>query len=126
MNGELVPGAVATVLGVHHRPGQSALASIVAFLESRHVLLVLDNCEHLVDACADLAETVLRSCSSVHLLATSREALRVAGEVIWRVPSLAVPDPRHNPTAVELLAYPAVRLFVDRAQAIHPANLDTA
>lgn len=121
VDGELAPRAVSAALGIRARPRQSVLDSIIAHLKSRQVLLILDNCEHIVDACADLAAKLLQSCSSVHLLATSREPLRVAGEVIWRVPSLALPDPRRNLPLSELLAYPAVQLFVERARASQPS-----
>ena len=124
--GELVPRAVASVLGIHDRRSQSILDSVIAYLSSRRMLLVLDNCEHLVDACAELAEEVLRSCSFVRLLATSRESLRVGGEVIWRVPSLQVPDGTRTLSMPELLTYPAVQLFVERAQTVQPSPTLTA
>jgi predicted ATPase len=114
----LVPYAVAAVLGRHDRAGEAMIDTIVAYLRRRELLLVLDNCEHLIDACADLAERVLCGCPEVRLLATSRERLRLGAETTWRVPSLANPDRRTRVTPVELLAYPAVRLFVERAQAI--------
>jgi predicted ATPase/DNA-binding CsgD family transcriptional regulator len=114
----LVPYAVATVLGRSDRADDPMIDTIVAFLKGRELLLVLDNCEHLIDACADLVERVLTGCPQVRLLATSRERLRLGAETTWRVPSLARPDRRTRHTPVDLLQYPAVRLFVERAQAV--------
>ena len=90
------PGAVASTitaaLGIAARPGQSALATLVDALAPQETLIVLDNCEHLIDACADVVSAILRSCHRVHVLATSREPLGVDGEAIYRVPSLSLPD----------------------------------
>jgi non-specific serine/threonine protein kinase len=114
----LVPETVATVLGV--RAGdRPALAALRAGLGSRRLLLVLDNCEHLVDGCAELVDAVLRVCPGVTVLATSREPLRAAGEVTWRVPSLPAP-PDEPLAAADALEYPSVRLFADRAGAALP------
>src|SRR5713226_284320 len=87
----LVAQIVATAVGVQERPGRPILDTLVASLRPGDLLLVLDNCEHLVEACVDLANAVLSRCPSVRLLATSREPLRVRGEITWRVPSLAIP-----------------------------------
>jgi predicted ATPase/DNA-binding CsgD family transcriptional regulator len=84
------------------------------------MLLVLDNCEHILSACAQLATELLVVCPRLRILATSRERLRVGGEVTWRVPSLATPDPRATLAPADLLAFPAVRLFTERAQAVLP------
>jgi len=110
----LVPDAVAAVLGRHERSGQALLDTLLAYLEDRELLLVLDNCEHLIDACARLAERVLSSGPRVRLLATSREPLRIQGEITWRVPSLALPDQRRAMSVEELARSPAVQLFVAR------------
>jgi non-specific serine/threonine protein kinase len=117
---ELVPGAVAAALGVREGPGQPIRATVLSHLRSQRLLLVLDNCEHLIAACADLVAAVLRACAGVQFLATSREPLRIAGEVSWRVPSLALPaiDDPSNPTG--LLTNEAVRLFLERARASQP------
>jgi predicted ATPase/DNA-binding SARP family transcriptional activator len=111
---ELVPAAVLAALEVE----QGTRTAIVALLDSlreRDLLLVLDNCEHLVDACAGLTETLLQSCPRLRILATSREALGVRGERAWLVPGLSLPgaDAR-SATAIE--ESDAVRLFVERAQ----------
>jgi predicted ATPase/DNA-binding CsgD family transcriptional regulator len=115
----LLPQAVASVLGVRERSDRSLLdAALVAHLARRQVLLVLDNCEHLVKACAELADTLLHSCPGVRLLATSREALHIPGERAWRVPSLAIPDAGSIVPPDELMRYAAVQLFVERAVAV--------
>jgi non-specific serine/threonine protein kinase len=89
---------------------------LVEHLRARDLLLVLDNCEHVLDRAAELVETLVQSCPKLTVLATSREALGVAGEVSWRVPSLSVPDPRHSLSLDTLENFEAVRLFVDRAR----------
>jgi len=114
----LVPEAVAAAFGMHHQPGRPFVDTLMARLKQRQLLLVLDNCEHLVEACARLADTVLSACGGVRLLTTSREALRLHREIVWRVPSLAVPDLGPTLNLGELSRSPAVRLFVERARAV--------
>jgi predicted ATPase len=114
----LVPSAVASALGVHERPDRSLLDGLVAHLSRRQVLLVLDNCEHLVEACAELAATLLQACPNLRLLATSREPLQIADEVAWRVPPLAFPDSPASLADQGLGTYSAVQLFVERAVAV--------
>ncbi len=114
----LVPQAVASALGVREEPGRSLTETLTDFLKSRSLLLVLDNCEHLVAACAHLATALLRSCPNLRILATSREALGIAGETMWLVPSLSVPSPQRLPTLECLTQFEAVRLFIERATAI--------
>jgi predicted ATPase len=116
----LVPSAVAAVLGVQEGSRRPLLDGLVTYLERRHLLVLLDNCEHLVDACAQVVERVLSGCSRVRILATSREPLRIAGEQTWRVPSLEPPTPDGLPPLAELAAMPAVQLFVERARAVQP------
>jgi predicted ATPase/DNA-binding CsgD family transcriptional regulator/DNA-binding XRE family transcriptional regulator len=113
----LVVRTVATVLGVGEQAGESILNTLVARLEPRHLLLVLDNCEHLLQACAVLVDAVLRACPKLRILATSREPLSVNGEVAWRVPSLPVPEPRPAASLADVQQNAAVRLFVERAGA---------
>jgi predicted ATPase/DNA-binding CsgD family transcriptional regulator len=112
---ELVPRATASALGVPEAPDLSPTEALVGHLEFREVLLVLDNCEHLIEACAELADALLGSCPNLKLLATSREPLRVAGETNFVVPPLSLPDPGRSPSAAELAGYEAVGLFVERA-----------
>jgi predicted ATPase/transcriptional regulator with XRE-family HTH domain len=117
----LVPQAVASAVGAREEPGRPLLATLIDLLRSRHLLLVLDNCEHLVTACAEVVPALLSACPHLRVLATSREPLRSSGEVTWQVPALTAPDPRHLPPVDEFIRYEAVQLFVERAQAASPA-----
>jgi predicted ATPase len=114
---DLMPQAVANALGVREAPGRSMTDMLVEHLQDQEVLLLLDNCEHLVGACAALCDTLLRACPNLKILATSRETLEVAGERNWPVPSLSSPDPRSLPQRIEELGrIESVRLFVERAR----------
>jgi predicted ATPase/DNA-binding winged helix-turn-helix (wHTH) protein len=111
----MVPGAFATALGLAVSLG-SPLSDLVAYLKGKSLLLVLDNCEHQVDAVASATETVLRQCADVHVLATSREALNAEGEWIYQVSPLALPDGEDAQLRAETARqYAAVELFVERA-----------
>lgn len=110
----LVVDAVAAALGVTERPGTAPLDTVIEALAGER-LVVLDNCEHLVRACARLVTRLTAACPGLTVLATSREALRVAGEVAYEVPPLAVPDPDVPRTLSELAVYDSVQLFLDRA-----------
>jgi len=116
-DGDLVAQSVATALDVREEPGRSLLETLVSRLREGQALILLDNCEHLVEACAQLAEHLTTHCPAIRVLATSREALRAEGETVLRVPSLPVPHgvPGIRPQPEQLAQYPAVRLFVDRA-----------
>jgi predicted ATPase len=116
----LVAQAVAATLGVREQPGRWPTQTLSNYLGSKKVLLVLDNCEHLVEACAELAEALLRFCPELRVLATSREALGIVGEVAWPIPSLSLPDLRRLPDIGSLPRYEAPRLFVERAEAVKP------
>ncbi|MGQ0550991.1 MAG: ATP-binding protein [Armatimonadota bacterium] len=116
----LVPQSVASALGVREEPGRPLLATLSDYLQPKRLLLVLDNCEHLVEACAYLAEALLRGCPHLRILATSREALSMAGETAWRVPSLSLPDLRRLPSVEYLTRYEAVCLFIERALISRP------
>jgi len=115
---DLVAQAVAQALGVREAPGRSPTEAVLEHLEGRKTLLVLDNCEHLVEACAALADALLRSCPKVCILATSREALGVGGESAWLVPSLALPEPGQLPPIEKLTRYEAISLFAERANSV--------
>ena len=115
-NPTLVPQTVGITLGLHEEASRSALAIVADFLQAKRALLLLDNCEHLIEACAQLAETLLQACPTLRILTTSREALSLTGERLYLVPTLTTPDPAHSDLAT-LLQYEAVRLFVERAQA---------
>jgi predicted ATPase/transcriptional regulator with XRE-family HTH domain/tetratricopeptide (TPR) repeat protein len=122
----LVTRTVASAAGVPEKSGQPILESLLYVMRVQKVLLLLDNCEHLIDTCAGLAETILKGCPRVQILATSREGLGIAGEVSWSVPTLPVPpDDRqtsHPAGGVAALGeFAAIRLFVERARTADPA-----
>jgi predicted ATPase len=117
---DLMPHAVAAILGVRAESGAAIITTLVNAIGPKKLLLVLDNCEHLIDACARLVEALTRSCPNVRVLATSREPLRIPAETTWRVPLLEVPDPEHLPPLDVLASYESVRLFLDRALAAQP------
>jgi predicted ATPase/class 3 adenylate cyclase len=137
-----VPQAVASVIGVREQPGQPLVSTLETDLRAKHLLLILDDCEHLIDACAQLADSLLRACPNLRIIATSREVLSIAGEMSFRVPSLSLPPllppvgaaepvPGQDQRAVreDLASYDvetwtqhlgcseAMQLFVDRALA---------
>jgi predicted ATPase/DNA-binding SARP family transcriptional activator/DNA-binding CsgD family transcriptional regulator len=114
---QLVPQAAAGAIGVTQEPGRALTESLSAALAAKRLVLVLDNCEHLREACAALCEEVLAACPNVSILATSRRRLRAAHETHWRVPSLATPRPDCLPPFERLLEYDAIRLFCLRATA---------
>ncbi|HEX5414866.1 MAG TPA: NB-ARC domain-containing protein, partial [Chloroflexota bacterium] len=122
----LVPQAIATALDLRESADRPLLTTLADFLRNRQTLLVLDNCEHLIDACARVVDTLLHACPRLRILATSRELLGIAGEATWRVPSLAVADPgdagmdRENLVA-GVLQSEAGRLFADRARLVLPS-----
>jgi predicted ATPase/DNA-binding SARP family transcriptional activator len=114
----LVSHAVAKALGVLEIPNVPLMEALANALRSMQVLLVLDNCEHLVAACAQLAELLLGACASLKILATSREALGIAGETLWRVPSLSFLEPARSLSIKNLDQYESVRLFIERARTL--------
>ncbi|MBA3946605.1 MAG: AAA family ATPase [Herpetosiphonaceae bacterium] len=114
----LVAQALVRLFKLPEQLGQTPLELLQEYLADKHLLLILDNCEHLVDTCADVVERLLRHCWRLHVLATSREELRIPGETIYPVLPLTLPDPlEHNPE--QLLAAPAAQLFVERIGAGH-------
>jgi non-specific serine/threonine protein kinase len=124
-DGSLVPQAIGSTLGIHEgqSEGQSQqlLSTLCAVLRHRQMLLVLDNCEHLLEACARVADELLRGSPHLTILATSREALGLMGETSWRVPSLAMPPLDPVPPPEQLAEFAAVQLFVERAHAADAA-----
>jgi predicted ATPase/DNA-binding SARP family transcriptional activator len=118
-NPALIAQAVASTLGIHEEPAITLSDTLQRYLQKKSLLLILDNCEHLVEACVILAEALLEAGEGVRILATSREALGIGGESVWRVPSLAVPDESaldSTPTTEAVLgASEALQLFVERA-----------
>ncbi len=115
----LLPGQLAAALGLRKGNGRTTLESVSRTIGARPALLVLDNCEHLIEACAELAARLLADCSGATLLTTSREPLGLAGEIAWRVPPLSLPA-AGAASVDEAAASEAVRLFVERARGVCP------
>ena len=121
----VVVQTVATVFGVREMTGRPLIDSLIDYLRTRELLLVLDNCEHLVAASAHLANALLRGCPKLRILTTSREALGTAGEVTFLVPSLSVPDPKRVTSVDQLTQFDATRLFLERAAISNPRYVVT-
>ena len=113
----LVAAKLGGVLGVREQPGRSSLESLVASCRTRHIVVILDNCEHVIDEAAAIADQLVRGCPRMILLATSREPLAIEGEHLYRVPPMFVPPADADPSC--LLTSDAVRLFADRARQHH-------
>jgi non-specific serine/threonine protein kinase len=119
---DLIAQTLASSVGVRETPHRPVRDALMEFLRDRRLLLVVDTCEHLIDACAELTEALLRAAPSLWIVATSREALGVPGEVVYRVPSLAVPAiTAESVSSNSLIASDATQLFIDRASAADPA-----
>ncbi|MBC7804565.1 MAG: tetratricopeptide repeat protein [Akkermansiaceae bacterium] len=122
-DGQQVSGQIFSVLRLKEAPGKTLLQTVTERLRGKRLLLVLDNCEHVLASTAEVARQLLRECDGVRILATSREALGIAGESVWPVPPLSVPEPDHLPPGKAarrqvLLGYESVQLFLERAQAV--------
>jgi non-specific serine/threonine protein kinase len=121
----LITLKAASVLGLGEESDRAPLEMLTDYVSVKNLLLILDNCEHVISACAQLAETLLHACPNLSILATSRETLGIAGESTFGVPSLSVPDPRRVSSAgaglaSDLIPYEGVRLFIERAIAVQP------
>lgn len=116
----LIPRTTAIAIGLRDEPQRPIIDMLCDYLREKRMLILLDNCEHLVEACARMADRVLHAAPKVRILATSREALGIAGEVIYYVPSLGLPDIQHLPAVESLSQYEAVQLFMDRATSAVP------
>jgi predicted ATPase/DNA-binding XRE family transcriptional regulator len=117
----LVPRTTAISIGLYEEPKRPIIDMLCDYLREKKMLIILDNCEHLVAATASMADQLLRAAPNLRILASSREALGLAGEVTYRVPSLRLPDMRHLPSIESLSQYEAVQLFIDRAASAVPA-----
>lgn len=117
---DLIPHEVIVALDVRDASGQAALDTLRLVLQPRRMLLVLDNCEHLIEDCARIVDEMLRSAPNLSVLVTSREPLRIDGEVTWRVSPLSLPVPGGDVDPAALQHYEAVQLFVDRASSVSP------
>lgn len=117
----LVPQAVASVVGVKEEAGQGVTEALLKYVADKQLLFILDNCEHVVHACALLSKQLLQAGARVTVLASSRDVLQVAGEITYQVPTLSAPDPKDAADPETMTRHEAVRLFVDRATAAQPA-----
>src|SRR5579871_3480484 len=128
--GRLVIQQIASVLGLREERGRTPLQSVTEHLRTRRLLFVLDNCEHVLEASAQVVAHLLQECGELRVLATSREALGITGELVWPVSALTIPDPAHLPQSRStllrvLIGYETVQLFVERAQAVQKTFLLT-
>ena len=119
-DGELVASTCAAALGIAEQPDRLVLDALADALRNKQLLLVLDNCEHLLDACSTVAHTLLKECPQVHLLCTSREPLSITGEYVYRVPPLSLPHVSQESSPEALLTVDAVALFCERAISHQP------
>ena len=122
----LMPQSVAAVMGLMEQSGKTLTQSLIEHFAARRVLLILDNAEHLLAACGKLAGDLVHACPQLVVLATSREALGIPGELKFRVPSLSTPDPARDVTPEQLSSFDSVRLFVERARLNTPRFAVTA
>lgn len=122
----LIVVEVARVVGVREQAHQPLVDTLTTHLKERHLLLILDNCEHLLNGCAVVAAALLGACPLMAIVTTTREALGMLGETVWRVPSLPLADPARLPPPPALPAYAAIGLFVERARAVQPGFVLTA
>jgi non-specific serine/threonine protein kinase len=116
----LITPTIATALGLRAGASHASLEALIAYLRVKQTLLILDNCEHLIEACAQVIHALLQTCPDLYVMATSREVLNSGGEVVYAVPPMAAPHPRETPSVEALPHYEAVRLFVDRADTALP------
>jgi predicted ATPase/class 3 adenylate cyclase len=119
-NPDFIPQTILSVFGIGEQEGKTATQFLIDHLHAKKLLLVLDNCEHLIEACAQLAESLLNKSPALKILASSREALGVKGEMAWHVPSLSLPNIQHLPDIDQLSHYESVRLFIERAALAQP------
>jgi predicted ATPase/transcriptional regulator with XRE-family HTH domain len=117
----LVAPTIAATLGVREQPRRSILDALTDYVRAKSMLLILDNCEHLIQACAQITESLLHAAPRLKVVVTSREALGITGETAYRVPSLPLPDPRQLRDLDVLEQNECVHLFIDRAMAAHPS-----
>lgn len=118
-NSALITQSIASMFGIPQTANSNELLeTLIQFLHAKTILLILDNCEHLLDACAELADKLLKSCPNLKILATSRQALGIIGEALYRVPSLTIPEVHRIETIEKLNDYESMRLFDERAQLV--------
>ena len=112
---DLISITIARSLKISEQPGQDTETTLIKYLKDKELLLILDNCEHLIDPCAQIAEKLLQNCLQIKIIATSREALRISGETLYSVLSLSFPVQKKSYSQDELSRFEAVRLFIERA-----------
>jgi predicted ATPase/class 3 adenylate cyclase len=117
---EFLTAEIINALGIKEEPKKTPEETLVDHLKDKEILIILDNCEHLINACADLTERLLSSCPKLKIIATSREALNCSGEQIFRIPALTHPEPNSKDTPEQLTQYESVRLFIERALSVNP------
>lgn len=115
-----IPTALINVFGLKEEMNFTPEKSLIEHLKNKEILIILDNCEHLIKACAVIAELLLSSCPGIKIIATSREAMNIPGEQIYKIPPLKQPDPKKNDTPEQLSQFESVRLFIERAYAVNP------
>jgi predicted ATPase/class 3 adenylate cyclase/Tfp pilus assembly protein PilF len=116
---ELLPDAVIQTLGISHQPPGDVINTLIEYLKDKELLLILDNCEHLIHAAAEFSQELLKRIHKLKIIATSREALKIDGEQCHRVLSLGIPNPDDKDTPEQLTQFESVRLFIERALAVH-------
>ncbi len=116
----LVTKEILKVLNLQETPGKNIADILIENIKDKNLLLLLDNCEHLINACADIIEELLQAGRNIRIMATSREALNIPGEVVWRIPSLSVPDHGNGTELSYNKNFEAVKLFADRAVSSNP------
>jgi len=117
---DLVANEIAEVLNIPEEPGRSVLDTLIHKLEVKNLLIILDNCEHLINACSEVAGKLTQSVPGLQILATSREPLKISGEKIWRIPSLSLVDPKSLVNVEIAMNSEAVSLFTNRARLNNP------
>lgn len=119
LESELLPQTIAEAIGVKEDPKRDLTETLIDYLKDKEILIILDNCEHLIEACSKLSEKLLQSSPKLKIIATSREALRITGEQTLRVSSLSQPNPDKDNTIEKLLKFESVKLFIDRAISVN-------
>ena len=116
----LVTKEILKVLNIQEEPGKSISDTLIENVKDKSFVLLLDNCEHLINTCAEIVEKLQQSVKGIRIMATSREALNIPGEVVWKIPSLSVPEPGAGKELADIKNFEAVKLFADRATSCNP------
>ena len=117
---DYMPIALMNMFGLKEEINNDPEKTLTQYLKNKEILIILDNCEHLIEACAEISAKLLSSCPGLKIMATSREALNIPGEHIFIIPPLSQPDPKKKDTPDQLSQYESVRLFIERALAVNP------